>query len=149
MRKSLTFLILFVSTSLFAQNNYYTKKGVVAKGYDVVSYFGNQPKEGLKEFSTEYDKVTFYFSSKENLETFQKNPKKYIPQYGGYCAYAMGAKGSKVPINPETFEIRQGKLYLFYNKGRTNTLELWIKEGAEELKDKADKNWSKVVGKTQ
>jgi len=144
MRISLTLLIVFISTSIFAQKNYYTKKGVVAKGYDVVSYFSNEAKEGSKEFSTEYDKVTFYFSSKENLETFQKNPQKYIPQYGGFCAYAMGAKGSKVSINPETFEIRDGKLYLFYNKGKTNTFNLWLEEGAEQLKEKADKNWEKV-----
>ena len=64
-----------------------------------------------------------------------------------FCAYAMGAKGSKVPVNPETFEIRDGKLYLFYNKGNTNTLTLWTKEGAKELKEKADKNWKKITNK--
>lgn len=145
MRSTITLLLLFVSVSIFAQKNYYTKKGVVAKGYDVVSYFDNEAKQGTKEYSATYDGVTFYFSSKENLETFKKDPKKYIPQYGGYCAYAMGVKGSKVSINPETFEIRQGKLFLFYNKGRTNTLDLWIKEGAEDLKSKADKNWAKIT----
>lgn len=147
MRASITILLLIISTSLFAQKNYYTKKGVVAKGYDVVSYFSNKAVEGSKEFSTKYDGVSFYFSSKENLQTFQKNPKKYIPEYGGFCAYAMGAKGSKVSINPETFEIRDGKLYLFYNGGKTNTLNLWNQEGAEQLKAKADKNWAKIINK--
>ncbi len=145
MRSVLTILLLFVSTAIFAQKNYYTKKGVVARGYDVVSYFSNEAKPGNKEFSTSYDGVTFYFSSKENLETFQKNPKKYIPQYGGFCAYAMGVKGSKVSINPETFEIRDGKLYLFFNRGSTNTQDLWTKEGADQLKEKADKNWAKIT----
>ena len=100
-----------------------------------------------KEIALEYDGVQFYFSSQENLNTFKANPTKYVPQYGGFCAYAMGAKGSKVPVNPETFEIRDGKLYLFYNKGNTNTLTLWTKEGAKELKDKADKNWTKITNK--
>ena len=145
MRNIITMLLLVFSTSLFAQKNYYTKKGAVAKGYDVVSYFSNDAKQGNKKIATEYDGVKFYFSSKENLETFQKNPTKYIPQYGGFCAYAMGAKGSKVPVNPETFEIRDGKLYLFYNKGYTNTLNLWLKENPEALKEKADKNWKKVI----
>ncbi|MEM6380927.1 MAG: YHS domain-containing (seleno)protein, partial [Bacteroidota bacterium] len=124
-----------------------TKKGVVAKGYDVVAYFNNEAKQGTKEHSTEYDGVKFYFSSKENLASFQKNPTQYVPQYGGFCAYAMGVKGSKVSVNPETFEIRDGKLYLFYNRGSTNTLNLWTKQGAEELQAKADQNWKKITNK--
>lgn len=147
MRKTITILLLVFTTSLFAQKNYYVKKGAVAKGYDVVAYFDNQAKQGSKEFSTEYDGVNFYFSSQKNLETFKNSPSKYVPQYGGFCAYAMGAKGSKVSVNPETFEIRDGKLYLFYNRGSTNTLNLWIEQGAEELKAKADKNWKKISSK--
>lgn len=147
MKKIIFILFVAFSTSLVAQKNYYTKKGVVAKGYDVVSYFNKEAKEGSKEFSTDYDGVKFYFSSKENLATFKKNPTKYIPQYGGFCAYAVGAYGKKVSINPETYEIRGGKLYLFYNKGNTNTLNLWVKEGAEELKKKADNNWKKIQSK--
>lgn len=147
MKKIITVLLLIFSISSFAQKNYYTKKGAVAKGYDVVAYFNNEAKEGSKEISTEYDGVTFYFSSQENRNTFKANPTKYIPQYGGFCAYAMGAKGSKVPVNPETFEIRDGKLYLFYNRGSTNTLSLWTKEGAEQLKAKADQNWLKITQK--
>lgn len=57
----------------------------------------------------------------------------------------MGVKGSKVPIDPTAFEIRDGKLYLFYNKGKTNTFQFWTKEGAENLKIKADKNWQKLT----
>jgi len=147
MKKIIIVLLITFSASALAQKNYYTKKGAVAKGYDVVAYFNNEAKEGSKEISTEYDGVTFYFSSQENRNTFKKNPTKYIPQYGGFCAYAMGAKGNKVPVNPETFEIRDGKLYLFYNRGSTNTLRLWTKEGAKELKAKADQNWQKITQK--
>lgn len=147
MKKIILILFVAFSTSLFAQKNYFVKKGAVAKGYDVVAYFDNEAKQGSKKISTEYDGVKFYFSSQKNLETFKSNPTKYIPQYGGFCAYAMGLKGDKVPINPETFEIRDGKLYLFYNSWGTNTLDLWIKEGAEELKTKADKNWKKLTKK--
>ncbi len=149
MKNTLTILLLVFTTSLFAQKkNYFVKKGAVAKGYDVVAYFDNEAKEGSKEFSVEHDGVNFYFSSQQNLNTFKKNPSKYIPQYGGFCAYAMGVKGSKVPVNPETFEIRDGKLYLFYNKGRTNTLNYWIEQGAEQLKEKADQNWEKITTKS-
>ena len=146
--KKLTLLFLLISFTSFGQkSNYNTEKGFVAEGYDVVAYFGNKAIEGNKKFTTEYDGVKFKFSSKENLEIFKKSPKKYIPAYGGYCAYAIGAKAEKVSIDPETFEIRDGKLYLFYNSWGTNTLKLWQDEGAEQLKIKADKNWEKILKK--
>ena len=149
MKNTITILLLVFTTSLFAQKqHYFVKKGAVAKGYDVVAYFDNEAKQGSKKIATEYDGVKFYFSSEENLKKFKKNPTKYIPQYGGFCAYAMGVKGDKVSINPETFEIRDGKLYLFYNSWGTNTLDLWTKEGADQLKEKADQNWEKITTKS-
>ena len=62
-------------------------------------------------------------------------------QYGGYCAYAIAVDSKKVSINPKTFEIRDGKLYLFYNAWGTNTLKLWQKENVKGLQEKADKYW--------
>lgn len=144
--KKLVFILLFVSTSLLAQKNHYNlKKGFVAEGFDVVAYFANKAIEGNKKYTAVFDGVKFKFSSKENLETFKKNPKKYVPAYGGYCAYAIGAKAKKVSIDPKTFEIRDGKIYLFYNSWGTNTLTLWQEEGADNLKKKADKNWLKII----
>ncbi|WP_165731572.1 YHS domain-containing (seleno)protein [Polaribacter sp. 20A6] len=143
MKHVIILLVLIISTSLYAQD-YNTKKGFVAEGYDVVSYFNSTAVKGDKKFVADYDGVQFKFSSKENLEIFNTSPKKYVPAYGGYCAYAIGAKGEKVSIDPETFEIRDGKLYLFYNSWGINTLKLWQEEGAEDLKIKADKNWLKI-----
>jgi YHS domain-containing protein len=144
MKHFITILLLSISTTFFAQNHN-TKQGFVAEGYDVVSYFNNKAEKGNKEFTTDFDGVKFKFSSKEHLEIFKKSPKKYIPQYGGFCAYALGVKAEKVDINPKTFEIRDGKLYLFYDSWGTNTFELWKKEGAENLQKKADKNWLKII----
>ena len=146
MKNLILILFLSISTAFIAQD-YNTKKGYVAEGYDVVSYFNNTAEKGNKDFATEFEGVKFRFSSKENLETFNKNPKKYTPQYGGYCAYAIGLKGEKVSIDPKTFEIRDGKLYLFYNSWGTNTLDLWKEEGAEKLKVQADKNWKSIHNK--
>ncbi|MEE9406718.1 MAG: YHS domain-containing (seleno)protein [Polaribacter sp.] len=144
--KKIVILLLLVSTSVFAQKtNFNLKKGYVAEGYDVVAYFFNKAIEGNKKFTTEFEGVKFKFSTKENLEIFKKSSKKYVPEYGGYCAYAIGAKAKKVSINPKTFEIRDGKLYLFYNSWGTNTLELWTNEGAEKLKEAADTNWLKII----
>jgi YHS domain-containing protein len=143
MKYLITIFFLTISITFLAQN-YNIQKGYVAEGYDVVSYFSNKPEEGNKEFITTYDGVKFKFSSNKNLETFKNSPKKYIPAYGGYCAYALGAKSKKVSIDPETFEIRDGKLYLFYNSWGINTFETWKEEGPEKLKVNADKNWVKI-----
>ena len=144
MKTFMTIFLITISTTFYAQY-YNLKKGYVAQGYDVVAYFKNKAVKGDKKLTSEYDGVKFQFSSKENLENFKKSPKKYLPAYGGYCAYAIGVKGEKVSINPKTFEIRDGKLYLFYNAWGTNTLELWKNEGAAQLKEKADKNWQKIL----
>jgi YHS domain-containing protein len=143
--KSFYILFLLIGYASLGQNiDYNVKKGFVANGYDVVAYFNNHAVEGNKQFSTQFDGVKYKFSSQENLSAFLKNPKKYIPQYGGYCAYAIGTKSEKVSINPETFEIKDGRLYLFYNAWGTNTLELWKKENETKLQQQADKNWERI-----
>jgi YHS domain-containing protein len=144
MKNAITLLLLLISSTFFAQNDN-TKKGFIADGYDVVSYFDQKAEKGNKEFTAEFEGVKFKFSSKQNLALFKENPRKYRPQYGGYCAYAMGAKGKKVDIDPKTFEIRDGKLYLFYNAWGTNTFKLWKKEGADKLRKQADRNWGKFI----
>jgi YHS domain-containing protein len=145
--KRVLIAFLLVSSITFAQQDYNTKKGAIANGYDVVEYFNNKAEKGNKKINTTFDGVKFLFSTKENLVKFKKSPEKYMPQYGGYCAYAIGKSAEKVSINPKTFEIRDGKLYLFYNSWGTNTLELWTNEGADELKNSADKNWKKISKK--
>jgi YHS domain-containing protein len=142
--KSLIVVFLFISSVVYSQQDYNTKKGFIAGGYDVVAYFSNKSEKGNKKFTTTYDGVKFKFISVENLKLFTSNPKKYTPQYGGFCAYAIGKSGDKVSINPKTFEIRDGKLYLFYNAWGTNTLEFWSNEGPKELQMKADQNWEKL-----
>ncbi len=148
MKKLVYLSLILVGFWASAQSiDYNTKKGFAANGYDVVAYFENQALEGKSEFSTKFDGISYRFSTKDNLDLFIKNPEKYTPQYGGYCAYAVAVSGKKVSINPETYEIRDNKLYLFYNKGKNNTLEFWKKESPEELKSKADKNWEKIKNK--
>jgi len=143
--KRVLIVIFFISSFVYSQEDFNTNKnGFIANGYDVVEYFNNKAVQGNKKFQTTFDGVKFMFSNNENLETFKKSSKKHIPQYGGYCAYAIGKSGEKVSINPKTFEIRNEKLYLFYNSWGTNTLNLWIKEGAEKLKKQANKNWKKM-----
>ena len=144
--KSLSYILFFfVAISAGAQQmDYNLKKGFVAEGYDVTEYFNDNPLVGHNAYTLNHDGVKYKFASQENLSKFKANPTQFIPQYGGYCAYAIADKGKKVGINPETFEIRDGKLYLFYNKWGTNTLESWIEEGPEKLRGQADAAWAKV-----
>lgn len=141
-------LIFLIGFYVFSQANIFnTKKGYVANGYDVVSYFDGAALEGNKTFVTEYKGAKFTFASDENLKKFIAEPEMYLPKYGGYCAYAVAVAGKKVSINPETYEIRDGELYLFYNSGKNNTLESWLAESPEKLKVKADKNWETIKKK--
>ena len=134
---------LFFSVFLKAQNiDYNTKKGYVAEGYDVVSYFNNtKPLEGKKKFTTNYDGVKFKFSSQENLNLFNENPTKYVPQYGGYCAYAVAEKKKKMYVDAEVYEIRDGKLYLFYSSWIGSKLGDWKEGDVKKRQQKGDKNW--------
>ena len=141
MRALLIIFLVSISSTYAQQIDYNIKKGFVANGYDVVAYFNNEAIEGSKNFTVEFNGVKFKFFTQNNLDIFKISPHKYIPQYGGYCAYAIAEKGEKVSINPETFEIRDGKLYLFYNAWGTNTLKLWLKNNVKGLQEKGDKNW--------
>lgn len=118
-------------------------KNVVLDGYDPVTYFTkNKAEKGSNKYQVNYDGVNFYFVSLENKKIFENNPLKFLPQYGGWCAFAMGDSGEKIEVDPKTFKIKDGKLYLFYNKYLTNTLKSWNKDEVN-LKLKADRNWKR------
>ncbi len=140
-------LVLFISVPAMAQDNaavrnkhYNLENKLALDGYDPVSYFSGKAQKGKKEISFAYLGVTYQFVSQANLSTFKNNPTKYEPAYGGWCAYAMGNTGEKVEVDPETFKIIDGKLYLFYNAYFTNTLKDWNKDELN-LKKKAEVNW--------
>ena len=126
------------------KKNFNLDNGIAIKGYDPVAYLTqNKAVKGNKELAVSHQGIVYYFSSAANKETFKANPFKYEPQYGGWCAFAMGDNGEKVSVDPETFKILNGKLYLFYNKYFTNTLKSWNKNEAV-LNKNADLNWPKL-----
>ena len=152
MKKSL--LILFVallSATTYSQSavkrtsEFNLEKKVAIQGYDPVAYFTQKKAvKGKSTIASSYEGVIYYFSSQANKDAFAKNPASFEPQYGGWCAYAMGSTGEKVEINPETFKIVDGKLNLFYNAYFNNTLKSWNKDETN-LKKKADANWKKII----
>lgn len=150
MKIIITFLLVsFSFTFVNAQSNTRKKQfnidktALALEGYDPVAYFSSKKAvEGKKEISFTSEGITYHFSSTQNRDLFKANPAKYEPQFGGWCAYAMGENGEKVSVDPETFKILNGKLYLFYNKYFNNTLKDWNKNETT-LKQKAEQNWTK------
>jgi YHS domain-containing protein len=149
MKTTISVALLLFYTSIYAQSalrskHFNLEKGVAIQGYDPVAYFTqSKAVKGRTEFIANSNNVTYYFSSAANKALFEKDPQKYEPQYGGWCAYAMGATGEKVEVDPETFSIANGKLYLFYNRFFNNTLPKWNKDEGN-LKTKAEKNWTNI-----
>jgi YHS domain-containing protein len=86
---------------------------IALNGYDAVSYFSEDtPVVGKEQFYYKWKDATWLFSSIENSETFQANPKMFEPQFGGYCSFAVST-GFTADPNPLSYTIIKGKLYLF------------------------------------
>lgn len=141
-------LVLFVS-ALRAQIAPIDEKGLAIGGYDVVAYFSNKATKGDAKITAKHDEATYQFATTANRDAFKKNPIKYLPEFGGFCAWGVGAKSTKFPIDPETFEIIDGKLYLFFNGpfngSNFNSLEAWNQDQDNLLKA-ANANWPNVKG---
>jgi YHS domain-containing protein len=104
---SVTVLAVIILTGkVYAQQSirvaqFNTEQGLALQGYDPVAYFTqNKAIKGQRELALVEDGITYYFATAEDKELFKKDYKKYEPQYGGWCAYAMGATGDKVEIDP-------------------------------------------------
>ena len=145
----LHFVLIFLAITALAQTDevrakhYNHKEQLALEGYDPVSYFDNKPLEGKESLSYSYRGIKYLFANTANLGRFKAAPDQFEPAYGGWCAYAMGETGEKVKIDPETYKIVGGKLYLFYNFWGNNTLKDWNKN-ERALKEKADQNWKKI-----
>lgn len=142
---ALTSIATFAQTTNKRAKEFNLENKVAIKGYDPVAYFTQKKAvKGKPSIASTYEGVTYNFSSQVNKDAFSKNPASYEPQYGGWCAYAMGSAADKVEIDPDTFKIIDNKLYLFYNAYFNNTLKSWNKDEAN-LKKKADTNWKKKL----
>ena len=110
-------LILFSATPAFADKApIYTswKDNLAVSGYDTVSFFSGKPVQGKEEFTYTYEGAQWQFSTRGNLELFKTNPTAFMPQYGGYCAWAV-AKGKLAKGSPEHWSVEDGKLYINFN----------------------------------
>ncbi|MEQ8625623.1 MAG: YHS domain-containing (seleno)protein [Fulvivirga sp.] len=148
--KSLSLIVatLLISTLGFAQNikaNLNTDDSKIAlQGYSPVSYLDlGIAQKGLKEYKSTYDGLAYYFTSEDQKESFETNPKKYLPQYGGFCAFGVSV-GAKFRVDPNKFVVNNGKYYLFLYDLEVDAQQLWLAGKHEELVQKANANWANL-----
>ena len=113
--------------------------GLAVRGYDVVSYFDGKPAKGDPRYFTDRGGARYLFASAADKARFDAAPDKFLPQYGGYCAYGA-ALGHKAPTQPETGAVIGGKLYFNYN---TSVMAIFNKDRAGYIA-KADANWPRI-----
>jgi len=119
------------------------RNGIAIQGYDPVAFFtDNRPVKGNAQFQSEYRGAKYYFVSSEHKAAFDKEPAKYEPQFGGYCAYGA-SQGHKAPIKIEAWQIVNGRLLMQYDLGVKDDFN---KDQQNNL-SKADRNWPGLVEK--
>lgn len=133
-------LALLVAPSL-AQAGDTAVSTVAVQGYDVVSYQQSDgvPQKGDQHIVGYHDGTTYLFTNKKNLKTFNADPSKYVPAYGGYCAFGV-SKGKKFIADPLAYRLVDGKLYLNLDKG---VQKVWLKDVPGNI-EAANEEWPEI-----
>jgi YHS domain-containing protein len=147
MKKFISFLtVVFLAAPLLAETKALLnldKNGLALQGFDPVAFFNvNKPIKGKSEFKSTHNGATYYFASPENKALFDKEPEKFEPAFGGFCAYGV-SRNKLVEIDPEAFQIVDGHLLLQYSKSVQNNFN---KDTQGNL-TKANANWPGLVEK--
>jgi YHS domain-containing protein len=136
-------LTLVTVASLHAQRVNTDWSRLAIKGYDPVAYFTEgRPVLGDALFESEYAGAKYRFTSATNRDRFKQDPLKYVPQYGGYCAYAV-SRNYTADIDPLAWRIVDGKLYLNYNR---KAQQKWEEDVPGNIR-KGDTNWPSLSQK--
>lgn len=137
----ITIALLGLSGTVAAEN--YANSTPAIQGYDVVSYYtGKRPIRGNGNFVAVHEGTSYQFSSTDNQKAFEKNPGKYVPAYGGYCAFGASV-GKKFFGDPEVWRIIDGTLYLNLDNGIQAE---WLKDVPRRI-EKANNNWVEIKDK--
>ncbi|MFM9973745.1 MAG: YHS domain-containing (seleno)protein [Beijerinckiaceae bacterium] len=117
--------------------------GVAIRGFDPVAYFTDgKPTQGNSQFSAKFENGTYHFATAANRDAFVKEPAKYAPAYGGFCAFAASVS-KKADGNPALWKIVDNKLYLNVNETAFNR---WQQDIPGNL-TKANTNWPNISKK--
>lgn len=147
--RTLTFAFAFFAiTQVYGQDkkaNNIDNSNIALQGYSPVSYLDLElAQRGVKEFQSEYKKVVYYFTSADQKTKFDANPERYLPQYGGFCAFGVFA-GAKFRVDPNKFLVEDGKYFLYLYNIELDAQQLWLNENNHDgLVNKADENWKKL-----
>jgi len=118
------------------------ERELAVKGYDVVGYADGAPVRGRPEFEFRWRNAIWRFVSAANRERFEREPERFVPQFGGYCAWAV-SRGYTADIDPEAWRIIDGKLYLNYSK---RVQRMWEQDVRANIA-KGMANWPGVLHK--
>ncbi|WP_083347684.1 YHS domain-containing (seleno)protein [Ruegeria halocynthiae] len=120
---------------------FYADNGMAISGYDAVSYFkAGTPILGQPDIALMWKGATWRFASEENRDRFERNPRAFAPQFGGYCAYAM-AKGRLSSTDPQAWQIVDGRLYLTHSEAIER---IWEKNASRNIRE-AEEHWPDVL----
>jgi YHS domain-containing protein len=111
-------------------------EGVAMQGHDVISYREQTVERGSKAFAAEYGGVLWWFANQAHRDLFLSDSKRFVPEYGGFCAYSIG-KGYPAPADPKAFLLEGDKLYMFFDR---TALKVWEQSRRESIQ-KGDRNW--------
>ncbi len=117
-----------------------SRSGLALRGVDPISYFTvGAPQKGEKGISLNHKGGTYRFTSAANKKLFEANPEKYLPAFGGYCAYGT-AVNTKVDGDPYVWHIVNDQLYLNITR---SVDRVWRRNAPQYIKD-ANRNWTKI-----
>jgi len=123
-------------------NVQYLDNGKALKGYDAISVFNGAGVPGKENISSIHQDAVYQFESETNKATFNANPQKYAPKYGGHCSIAV-SEGVLVEANPLSSLVQDGELHVFYKDEAEDTQDEW-KENPIVLKKQAEAQWVKL-----
>ncbi len=123
-----------------ASSTYVNADNIAASGYDVVAYKTAQAAvPGNAAYTVSDEDVQYRFASAASASQFEANPNAYKAEFGGWCAYGI-RMGKKLPVNPDAFQVVDGKLYMFLDPA---TMNVWLEDRDANL-EIARKTWPEL-----
>lgn len=120
----------------------FTVDGVAIRGTDPVAYFNaGEPVPGNAAFGMRWNGATWHFASAENRDVFAADPEHFAPRYGGFCAWAVAAKGKLYSTQPKNWTIVEDRLYLNFND---DIQERWVADIPGFIA-RADMRWPEIL----